>query len=95
VIVRGFEEHELCRLAAFSISCPPRPGAPTDRRVTWHFACSPLAQDGEKMNPFGQMETNMKVDAMHGFCVGEPWGARAVADEIGCTAIAASPEALS
>jgi nitrate/nitrite transport system substrate-binding protein len=33
------------------------------------------------------MVANMKVGKMDGFCVGEPWGARAIADGIGYTAI--------
>jgi len=37
--------------------------------------------------PPPQMVANMKVDQMDGFCVGEPWNARAVADGIGYTAI--------
>jgi nitrate/nitrite transport system substrate-binding protein len=37
--------------------------------------------------PPPQMVANMKVDKMHGFCVGEPWNARALADGIGFTAI--------
>ncbi|HKP61634.1 MAG TPA: CmpA/NrtA family ABC transporter substrate-binding protein [Polyangiales bacterium] len=37
--------------------------------------------------PPPQMVANMKVGKMDGFCVGEPWGARAIADGIGYTAI--------
>src|SRR6186713_1628291 len=37
--------------------------------------------------PPPQMVANMKVDKMDGFCVGEPWNARAIADNIGFTAI--------
>ena len=37
--------------------------------------------------PPPQMVANMKVGKMDGFCVGEPWNARAIADEIGFTAI--------
>jgi nitrate/nitrite transport system substrate-binding protein len=37
--------------------------------------------------PPAQMVANMKIDKMDGFCVGEPWGARAIADGIGYTAI--------
>jgi nitrate/nitrite transport system substrate-binding protein len=35
--------------------------------------------------PPAQMVANMKVDAMDGFCVGEPWNAQAVAQGIGFT----------
>ena len=37
--------------------------------------------------PPPQMVANMKVDKMQGFCVGEPWNARAIADGIGFTAV--------
>jgi nitrate/nitrite transport system substrate-binding protein len=37
--------------------------------------------------PPAQMVTNMKLGKMDGFCVGEPWGARTIADGIGFTAI--------
>lgn len=37
--------------------------------------------------PPPQMMANMKVGKMDGFCVGEPWNARAVADGVGYTAI--------
>ncbi|KAF0191206.1 MAG: nitrate/nitrite transport system substrate-binding protein [Gammaproteobacteria bacterium] len=37
--------------------------------------------------PPPQMVANMRVGNMDGFCVGEPWNARAIADKIGFTAI--------
>ena len=37
--------------------------------------------------PPPQMVANMKVDKMDGFCVGEPWNNRAIADGVGFTAI--------
>ena len=37
--------------------------------------------------PPPQMVSNMKVGKMDGFCVGEPWNARAIADGIGYTAV--------
>lgn len=37
--------------------------------------------------PPPQMVANMKVGKMDGFCVGEPWNARAIADGIGYTAM--------
>lgn len=37
--------------------------------------------------PPPQMVANMKVEKMDGFCVGEPWNARAIADGIGYTAM--------
>lgn len=37
--------------------------------------------------PPPQMVANMKAGKMDGFCVGEPWNARSIADQIGFTAI--------
>ncbi|MFY2598207.1 CmpA/NrtA family ABC transporter substrate-binding protein [Achromobacter xylosoxidans] len=37
--------------------------------------------------PPPQMVANMRVGNMDGFCVGEPWGARAILDKIGFTAV--------
>ncbi|MCX6938878.1 MAG: CmpA/NrtA family ABC transporter substrate-binding protein [Verrucomicrobia bacterium] len=37
--------------------------------------------------PPPQMVANMKIGKMDGYCVGEPWGARAIADGIGFSAI--------
>jgi nitrate/nitrite transport system substrate-binding protein len=37
--------------------------------------------------PPAQMVANMKVGKMDGFCVGEPWNARAIADGIGFTSL--------
>src|SRR5207247_3543893 len=34
-----------------------------------------------------QMVANMKIGKMDGFCVGEPWNARAIADGIGFTSL--------
>lgn len=38
--------------------------------------------------PPPQMVANMKVGKMDGFCVGEPWNAKTIADDIGFTSIA-------
>jgi nitrate/nitrite transport system substrate-binding protein len=37
--------------------------------------------------PPPQMVANMKVGKMDGYCVGEPWNARAIADDIGYTSV--------
>jgi nitrate/nitrite transport system substrate-binding protein len=37
--------------------------------------------------PPPQMVANMKIGKMDGFCVGEPWNARAIADKIGYTSV--------
>ncbi len=66
---------------------------PTGTHAMWLYYW--LASHG--INPFSdvknivvpppQMVANMRVGNMDGFCVGEPWGARAIADKIGFTAI--------
>src|SRR5206468_3860618 len=45
-----------------------------------------LNRNGQAITP-PQMVANMKVGKMDGFCVGEPWNARAIADGIGFTVI--------
>lgn len=37
--------------------------------------------------PPAQMVSNMKIGKMDGFCVGEPWNARTIADKIGFTSV--------
>lgn len=37
--------------------------------------------------PPAQMVANMKIGKMDGFCVGEPWGARSISDNIGFTSV--------
>jgi len=37
--------------------------------------------------PPAQMVANMKIGKRDGFCVGEPWGARSIADKIGYTSV--------
>jgi len=37
--------------------------------------------------PPAQMVSNMKIGKMDGFCVGEPWNARSIVDNIGFTAV--------
>ena len=64
---------------------------PTGTHAMWLYYW--LAQHG--IDPFKdvksivvpppQMVANMRVGNMDGFCVGEPWGARAIADGIGFT----------
>ena len=65
---------------------------PTGTHAMWIYYW--LAANG--INPFTdakiitvpppQMVANMRVGNMDGFCVGEPWGNRAIVDGIGFTA---------
>ena len=65
---------------------------PTGTHAMWLYywlasaGINPL-QDAKVITvPPPQMVANMRVGNMDGFCVGEPWGARAIADKIGFTA---------
>jgi nitrate/nitrite transport system substrate-binding protein len=48
---------------------------------------NPLKDSKITTVPPPQMVANMRIGNMDGYCVGEPWGHRAVADGIGITAI--------
>lgn len=66
---------------------------PTGTHAMWLYYW--LASNG--VNPFTeakvitvpppQMVANMRVDNMDGYCVGEPWNARAIRDKVGFTAV--------
>ena len=66
---------------------------PTGTHAMWLYYW--LAANG--VNPFTeakvitvpppQMIANMRVDNMDGYCVGEPWNARAIHDKVGFTAV--------
>lgn len=65
---------------------------PTGTHAMWLYywlaahGIHPL-QDAKAITvPPPQMVANMRVGNMDGYCVGEPWGARAIADGIGFTA---------
>ncbi|MBI3496774.1 MAG: ABC transporter substrate-binding protein [Proteobacteria bacterium] len=51
------------------------------------YGINPMADVKTIVVPPPQMVANMRVGNMDGFCVGEPWGARAIYDKIGFTAI--------
>ncbi|MEO7885742.1 ABC transporter substrate-binding protein [Polaromonas sp.] len=48
---------------------------------------SPIKDAKVIVVPPPQMVANMRVGNMDGFCVGEPWGERAIIDKVGVTAI--------
>lgn len=66
---------------------------PTGTHAMWIYYW--LASHG--INPFTEVKTitvpppqmvaNMRVDNMDGYCVGEPWNARAIYDKVGFTAV--------
>jgi len=50
------------------------------------YGINPISDVKTIVVPPPQMVANMRVGNMDGFCVGEPWGARAIYDKIGFTA---------
>ena len=66
---------------------------PTGTHAMWLYywmaaaGINPLKDAKVITVPPPQMVANMRVGNMDGYCVGEPWGARAIADGIGITAI--------
>jgi len=48
---------------------------------------NPLTEVKNITVPPPQMVANMRVGNMDGYCVGEPWGARAIHDKIGFTVL--------
>jgi len=65
------------------------PGGTHDIWLRYWLRAAGVGKDDVKIIPIPppQMVANMKVGAMDGFCVGEPWNAQAVKDGIGFTAI--------
>jgi len=65
---------------------------PTGTHAMWLYywlaanGINPLADVKTIVVPPPQMVANMRVGNMDGFCVGEPWNARAIYDKIGFTA---------
>ncbi len=65
---------------------------PTGTHAMWLYywlashGINPLSDVKSITIPPPQMVANMRVGNMDGYCVGEPWNARAIADKIGFTA---------
>ena len=65
---------------------------PTGTHAMWLYywlaahGINPMSDVKTITVPPPQMVANMRVGNMDGYCVGEPWGARAIADNIGFTA---------
>jgi nitrate/nitrite transport system substrate-binding protein len=66
---------------------------PTGTHAMWlyywlaAYGVNPMTDAKVITVPPPQMVANMRVDKMDGYCVGEPWGHRAIADGIGITAV--------
>ncbi len=65
------------------------PGGTHDTWLRYWLLAAGIGMDQLQIIPIPppQMVANMKVNTMDGFCVGEPWNAQAVAEDIGFTAI--------
>eukprot|EP01038_Epipyxis_sp_PR26KG_P018056 gene18056-25318_t len=67
---------------------------PTGTHAMWlyywlaSYGINPMKDAKVITVPPPQMVANMKVGKMDGFCVGEPWNAKTIAEEIGYTSIA-------
>jgi nitrate/nitrite transport system substrate-binding protein len=75
------------RPMTFAMTLPPRTHAMWMRYWPGAGGVHPDRDVALITVPPPQMVANMKVGKMDGFCVGEPWNARAIADGIGYTAI--------
>ena len=66
---------------------------PTGTHVMWLYywlgslGVNPMKDVKTITVPPPQMVANMRIGNMDGYCVGEPWNARAIADKIGFTAV--------
>jgi nitrate/nitrite transport system substrate-binding protein len=78
---------------AFAMTFPPGTHAMWMRYYLGAGGINPGDGSGAKADinlitvPPPQMVANMKIGKMDGFCVGEPWNARAIADKIGFTSV--------
>jgi nitrate/nitrite transport system substrate-binding protein len=78
---------ELGEPLTFAITFPPGTHAMWMRYYLGAGGINPDKDASLIVVPPAQMVANMKIGKMDGFCVGEPWGARAIADGIGFTSV--------
>jgi len=66
------------------------PGGTSDLMMRYWLAAGGIDPDNDVESiivPAGQLVANMKVGTLAGFCVGDPWHARAINQKIGYTAL--------
>jgi nitrate/nitrite transport system substrate-binding protein len=66
------------------------PGGTSDLMMRYWLAAGGIDPDNDVESiivPAGQLVANMKVGNLAGFCVGDPWHARAISEKIGYTAL--------
>ncbi len=71
----------------FAMTFPPGTHAMWIRYYLGAGGISPDKEVSLITIPPAQMVANMKIGKMDGFCVGEPWNARAIVDKIGFTSV--------
>jgi len=72
---------------AFAMTFPPGTHAMWIRYYLGAGGINPDKDTSLIVVPPAQMVANMKIGKMDGFCVGEPWNARSIADGIGFTSV--------
>jgi nitrate/nitrite transport system substrate-binding protein len=71
----------------FAMTFPPGTHAMWTRYYLGAGGINPDSDVSLIVIPPAQMVANMKIGKMDGYCVGEPWNARAIADDIGFTSV--------
>src|SRR3989449_738120 len=72
---------------SFAVTFPPGTHAMWMRYYLAAGGINPDKDVGLIVVPPAQMVSNMRIGKMDGFCVGEPWNARSIADGIGFTSV--------
>lgn len=65
------------------------PGGTSELMMRYWLAAGGIDPDNDVESlivPAGQLVSNMKVGSLSGFCVGDPWHARAISEKVGYTA---------
>jgi nitrate/nitrite transport system substrate-binding protein len=83
----AFEGRDQGKALTFAMTFPPGTHAMWMRYWLGSGGINPDKDVALITIPPPQMVANMKVGKMDGFCVGEPWNARSVAEKIGYTVI--------
>jgi len=81
------QANKLGEPLTFAMTFPPGTHAMWMRYYLAHGGINPDKDISLIVVPPAQMVANMKIGKMDGFCVGEPWNARAIADGIGFTSV--------
>jgi nitrate/nitrite transport system substrate-binding protein len=87
--VKPFADHakKLGEPLTFAMTFPPGTHSMWMRYYLGAGGINPDKDVSLIVVPPAQMVANMKIGKMDGFCVGEPWNARAIADKIGFTSV--------